>query len=464
MNEGCYPDTLKIAHIVPVHKKGNRDDCSNYRPISLLSNFNRLFEKIIYTRLYKYFEKYKLLNYNQYGFRKNHSTNMAAYDILESKIADLDRDKVTCAVYLDLSKAFDTVDKKLLIKKLSHYGIRGKALELMQNYLDNRHQCTNINGVLSDLILIELGVPQGSNLGPLLFLIYINDLPGASSLITKLFADDTCLLFSANSITELQHIANNELAKIENWLVSNKLTLNHSKTKFMVISKRGRSAALNIRLNNHVIEQVNSIVYLGLTIDSKLSWDSHIKQLETDLSVASGIMSKLRYYVDFDSLKSYYYAKVYSSLQYGILSWGGCCESKLHKLNVIHNSILRLMVFRNFPEGVRISNDTLYKSLGLLQLKEIYELELAKFMHKAYYKALPHCLNDMFTRIETIHHYPTSSRRNRVYYKKITRSEKSKRWISSKGIDLWETIPDFLRNLNFYLFKRKYKSYLIERY
>ena len=186
--------------------------------------------------------------------------------------------------------------------------------------------------------------------------------------------------------------------------------------------------------------------------------------MESDLSVASGIMSKLRYYVDFDSLKSYYYAKVYSSLQYGILAWGGCCQSKLHKLNVIHNNILRLMIFRNFPEGLRISNDTMFKSLGLLQLKDIYELELAKFMHKAYYKALPHCLNNMFTRIETLHHYPTSSRRNRVYYRKITRSEKAKKWISSEGINLWESIPEFFRNLSFFQFKSKYKKFLIDRY
>ena len=127
-------------------------------------------------------------------------------------------------------------------------------------------------------------------------------------------------------------------------------------------------------------------------------------------------MSKLRYYVDFDSLKSYYYAKVYSSLQYGILAWGGCCQSKLHKLNVIHNNILRLMIFRNFPEGLRISNDTMFKSLGLLQLKDIYELELAKFMHKVHHNTLPKSLCNMFIRIDFVHRYPTSSGRRREFF------------------------------------------------
>ena len=161
-------------------------------------------------------------------------------------------------------------------------------------------------------------------------------------------------------------------------------------------------------------------------------------------------------------MKSYYYAKVYSSLQYGILAWGGCNQSKLHKLNIIHNNILRLMIFRNFPDGTRISNNSLFKSLGLLQLSDIFTLELAKCMHEVYYKALPHCLNNMFTRIETLHQYPTSSSRTRVYYRKITKSEKSKNWISSTGIKLWENINDFLRNFNFFQFKCKYKKLLID--
>ena len=174
-------------------QKGPKEDCSNYRPISLLSNFNRIFEKILYSRVLKFFDKFQLLSSDQYGFRKKHSTSMAIYDILESKLGDRDKGKLTCAVYLDLTKAFDTVDTTLLLKKLEHYGVRGTALNLFRSYLSNRKQCTNIRGVLSDLICIELGVPQGSILGPLLFLIFINDLPGASPLMTKLFADDTCL-------------------------------------------------------------------------------------------------------------------------------------------------------------------------------------------------------------------------------------------------------------------------------
>ena len=161
-----------------------------------------------------------------------------------------------------------------------------------------------------------MGVPQGSNLGPLLFLLYINDLPEASSLVTKLFADDTCLLFSANSISDLQNIANLEMCKIENWMASNKLTLNHTKSKFMIIDKNNRRSAMNIYLNGHQIEKVHTIEYLGLNIDDRLSWSGQFKYLETKLSQASGIMSKLRHFLNFDCLKTFYFAKVYSCLQY----------------------------------------------------------------------------------------------------------------------------------------------------
>ena len=184
MSKGCYPDQLKIAHVIPIYKKkGKKDDCSSYRPISLLGNINRLFEKLIYKRLYNFFNKFDILNFNQYGFRKKHSTAMAIYDILESKLSNCDKNKFSCAVYLDLSKAFDTVDKSILLKKLEHYGIRGIGLTLLENYLTNRKQCVTIDGLLSDVLSIDCGVPQGSNLGPLIFLIYINGLPGVSNLI-----------------------------------------------------------------------------------------------------------------------------------------------------------------------------------------------------------------------------------------------------------------------------------------
>ena len=298
MTQGCYPDRLKIAQVIPVYKKGPKDECSNYRPISLLSNMNKLFERILYSRLSVILTNSSYCN--QYGFRKDHCTSMAIYDILESKIGDRDKGNITCAVYLDLSKAFDTVDSNLLLKKLEHYGIRGTALGLFRSYLSNRKQCTNINSILSELISIELGVPQGSILGPFLFLVYINDLPNSSLLLSKLFADDTCLLFSANSVANLQNIANQEIAKIEKWMTSNKLTLNHTKSKFMVINKRGGNCNLNVRIKNELIEKVYSIEYLGITIDSNLSWNEHIKQLESSLSTASGIISKLRHYVSFD--------------------------------------------------------------------------------------------------------------------------------------------------------------------
>ena len=181
-------------------------------------------------------DKFKLLSIGQYGFRKKHLTAIAIYGILDTKLSNKDKGKFSCAIYLDLSKAFDTVNKDLLIKKLEHYGIRGTPLKLFENYLTNRQQYVNIYGVLTQLGTIDLGVPQGSTLGPLLFLIFINDLPWVSKLITKLFADDTCLVFfSANSVIELQNIANAEILKIEDWVASKKFTLNHSKTKFMVI-------------------------------------------------------------------------------------------------------------------------------------------------------------------------------------------------------------------------------------
>ena len=175
-------------------------------------------------------------------------------------------------------------------------------------------------------------------------------------------------------------------------------------------------------------------------------------------------MSKLRHFVTFDCLKSYYFAKVYSCLQYAILAWGGSNPTKLHRLNVLHNNIIRLMVLKNLPENTRISNAAIYKSLNLLQLKDIYNLELGKFMQKVYYKALPFSLNSMFTRIDSVHRYTTSSSRNRVYYQNRTVTAPYQNWISSAGNKLWESTQTPLRNKKFYEFHKAFRNCLVESY
>jgi len=175
-------------------------------------------------------------------------------------------------------------------------------------------------------------------------------------------------------------------------------------------------------------------------------------------------MSRLRHYVTFDCLKSFYYAKVYSSLQYAILAWGGSNPTKLHRLNVLHNNIVRLMVLKNLPSEIRISNAAIYKSLDILQLNDIYKLELGKFMHKANYRALPNNLNNMFIRIDHIHRYPTSSSRNRVFFQNRVLTSAYQNWISTAGIHLWESIELALKKKSFFEFRKSFRNSIINTY
>ena len=175
-------------------------------------------------------------------------------------------------------------------------------------------------------------------------------------------------------------------------------------------------------------------------------------------------MSKLRHYVPYECLKSYYYAKVYSILQYAVLAWGGCNESTLQHVNVLHNNIVRLTILSNMPNEFRLSNNTIYKSLNLLKLKDLYRLELAKFMHKANNNALPECLNNMFTRISNVHRYPTRCSNNRVFYQHFALTASYRNWISSSGITLGESINHDMRNLTYYSFSKIYRNFLVESY
>ena len=249
-------------------------------------------------------------------------------------------------------------------------------------------------------------------------------------------------------------------------MASNKLTINYTKTKFMIIrsDKQENVEHFSIHIDGNEIERVSCFKYLGIDIDDNLSWKTHVHHLETELSRLSGFICKLRHYVSFECLKSFYFAKVYSKLQYSILAWGGIPESALHKLNILHNNIIRIMTLKNMPPQIRLSTKTLFKSVNVLQLKDIFQLELAKFMHKAVNDTLPKKLNEMFTPISSVHRYPTSSSRKRIFVKPIAQKAAYSNWISSTGITLWEKIDPNLKCLNPIPFKKSFKKQLIDNY
>ena len=205
IDQNIFPDDLKIACVIPVFKKGDKQCCGNYRPISLISPFSKIFEKCLYNQLNSFFVRENVIHPNQFGFRKNTSTSMAVLQMYDQYSSNIEKGLYTCSVFLDIAKAFDSIDHSILIEKLYQYGVRGAPLNLIKSYLQNRKQYTVINGEKSSLVPITTGVPQGSTLGPLFFLIFINDLPEVTKLKTTLFADDACLTYGSTSLLDLTH-------------------------------------------------------------------------------------------------------------------------------------------------------------------------------------------------------------------------------------------------------------------
>ena len=232
---GVYPNLLKIVKVIPIHKGGSTQDVNNYRPISLLSIFDKIIEKLMHKRLYNFLLEHNILYQNQFGFRKNNSIVFALAQITEMIKVSIDNRKFGCGIFVDLRKAFDTVNHEILLNKLEHYGVRESILKWFQSYLFDRKQFVSFNGESSGILVNKCGVPQGSILGPLLFLLYINDLPNISKVLNfYLFADDTNIYYESNSLNELEKTVNKELSKLYLWLNVNRLSLNIDKTKFII--------------------------------------------------------------------------------------------------------------------------------------------------------------------------------------------------------------------------------------
>ena len=410
---GNFPEKLKLARITPVFKKGSRSDIDNYRPISVLSNFSKLFEKAMYHRLYNYLEEFKILYPLQFGFREKCSTTHALISITESIRQSIDNNEFGCGIFIDLKKAFDTVNHTILLTKLNHYGIRGVVLDWFKSYLSQRAQFVNINGHNSLSLPVTCGVPQGSILGPLLFLLYVNDLPNTSSLLTfHLFADDTNIYFSSKNLSHLEATLNCELKSVAEWMKCNRLALSISKTNFILFhsSKLKPNQSLRIKIDDTPIKQVDSTKYLGITFDSNLTWKSHVNELCLKLSKTVGILSKVRHFVNKHILVMLYYSLIYPFLTYGVHVWGLTFPSFLTQLFIIQKKAIRIISFSE-PKS---HSEPLFKSLDLLKLNDVIELQILSFVYQWSHRLLPPCFSEYFKFTSSVHSYSTrqSSKRN----------------------------------------------------
>ena len=350
---------------------------NNYRPISLLTSISKILERLVYTRTLKFLVNCKILSDSQFGFRKRHSTTHALLTFIDKVAHAIDDFTHTIGVFLDFSKAFDTIDHNILLYKLSHYGIRGRALEWFRNYLSHRKQFVNINGHDSQSKLISCGVPQGSLLGPLLFILYINDLQNSSHILSFIcFADDSNVFFSHRDPNTLLNVMNRELNRVQSWIHANKLSLNIDKTHYMLFSNSLRVLPNHVMINNTNLCQVNSTKFLGLHIDRELTWKTHINYLSKIMSRNSGILNKLKQYFPTHVLQSIYSSLISPYLNYGILSWGNSTKSLLDTLFRIQKRAIR-----NINHAGYLSHtNNLFHQNRILKITDLFNYNVGIFM------------------------------------------------------------------------------------
>ena len=433
LEQGIFPSPLKISKILPIHKGDSVFEMSNYRPISLLPIFSKILEKLMYSRVISFIKRYKILYENQFGFQKGLSTEFAINSLLSNIIECLENKQIGFCILLDFAKAFDTVNHEILLAKLDYYGIRGTAYEWFKSYLSNRMQCTEIGNTRSKFDYVKCGVPQGSVLGPLLFLLYINDIILSSSICKfTLFADDTSLFYSHENKDEGAKILNDELSKIADWLAANKLSLNVSKSKLLIFSnkhslvKDDSIASSGIFINGEMLKEVDHAKYLGALLDNKLNWSYQINAVNLKLSKGIGLLAKIRHFVPNSILRSLYFSFINPYIDYNLLNWGMAAPTNLNLVNSKMKKAVRIISFKNSDQHT----DPLFKELEILPLDKSIELKNAKFMWRLKNGILPESLAKNFRNNE---------RTNVI--SSISRLESLKRSIFFAGPKQWNELP-----------------------
>ena len=445
ISTGSVPDKLKIAKVIPIYKKENVDVFSNYRPVSLLPCFSKILERLIFDRCIDFIDANEILNDKQFGFRPKHSTSMAISQLVDKINTAVEKNETTLGIFLDLSKAFDTIDHKILLHKLEYYGFRGIVLEWFKSYLNNRKQFVYYNNCKSDMESIKCGVPQGSILGPLLFILYVNDITNTSSILDFiLFADDTTILYSNKDIKNNINTVNEELNEVSNWFKANKLSVNATKTNYMILGTSHMTSAkmqndLSITLNDTALEKVKTTKFLGVLIDECLTWKNHIDCISKTISRNIGVMNKLKYSIPTRILHTIYCSLVLPYINYAILIWGNTCKTYLDKILKLQKWAIRMISGSHY----RSHAAPLFAKNNILTVTDTYTLELGIFMFKYHINDLPVAFKNYFKKRSDIHSYQTRHVNDlNISFNKKAFTDNA---IRTSGPFLWNSLPHKLK-------------------
>lgn len=455
---GVFPYELKRGKVIPVFKKGDKSLLNNYRPICILPFLGKVVEKLIETRLTKYLSKFNIISSSQFGFRHGYSTEMALIHLTDQIKKLIDEGCLVASIFIDLTKAFDSINHNILFTKLESIGICGPALSLLKSYLHNRVQVVSISNVYSRQRTTNIGVPQGSILGPLLFLIYINDLPKClSSSQCILYADDTTIFTSHKDISSLVTILNTDLESIFKWCNTNMLSINASKTKFVVFTSHQRNvtSAPNITFGPHSISPCSFSSFLGILLDCNLKYQRHIAHIKKKLAYGIRVLVKTRPYFSRSTLLSLYHSFVHSHFTYGITCWGNTYNTHISSLQIVQNHAIRLIT-----SSPRFSNaKSLLHENNILTLTELTKFNLGIFFYRLLNNQLPPTI---FPSSDLVIYSNTRFALNNNFLLPSIRTNYGKQTVKFTSISLWNTLPLNIKSISsFHQFKKQYKLYLL---